>query len=90
VRDAPKEEHLTRYWLKFSRLATPHPLNLGCGVTAWSLDDALRLIRSVFPDLSLGPPIEIIQNIDVSTLDPGHVLPNMGDVTLRGVWWPRS
>jgi hypothetical protein len=81
---------VTRYWLKFARLTRPHPLNLGCGVTAWTLDDALHLVRSAFPNLSVGAPITVMENIDVSTLDPGHVLPTLGDVTLRGVWWPRT
>jgi hypothetical protein len=61
---------VSRYWLKFARLTRPHPLNLGCGVTAWTLDDALHLVRSAFPDLSLGAPIAVMENIDVSTLDP--------------------
>jgi hypothetical protein len=81
---------MTRYWLKFARLARPDPLNLGCGVTAWTVDDALRLVRTAFPDRPLGAPIEVTENVDVSTLDAGHIFPTLGDVTLRGVWWPQT
>jgi hypothetical protein len=28
------------------------------------------------------------ENIDVRTLDQRHVIPNMKDPTLRGVWFP--
>jgi len=80
---------MTRYWLTFPRLDTPHPINLGCGVTARDYDEALLLVREAFPDLALGAPVAAIDNIDVSTLDAGHVLPNIGNVLARGVWWPR-
>jgi hypothetical protein len=28
------------------------------------------------------------ENLDIRTLDQGHVIPNMKDPTLRGVWFP--
>jgi hypothetical protein len=80
---------MTRYWLTFPQLDTPHPINLGCGVTGRDYDDALLLIRASFSDLRLWPPRTVTENIDVSTLDAGHVLPNLGNVFERGVWWPR-
>lgn len=80
---------MTRYWISFPRLDIPHPLNLGCGVTAKDRDDALLLIRAASPDLPLEAPIAVVENIDVSTLDARHVLPNLGNVLVRGIWWPR-
>jgi len=83
---------LHRYWLVFevSDLDS-HPVgtHLGCGITAHSLDDALILAREevwrgkILPQLS-----QAVEDVDVSALDSGHVLPNMGDVTRRGVWYP--
>jgi hypothetical protein len=32
--------------------------------------------------------VQVVENVDVSTLDQKHVLPNIGDVTVRGVWFP--
>jgi len=29
------------------------------------------------------------EDVDVRALDGGHVLPNMGDPSVRGVWYPR-
>jgi len=31
---------------------------------------------------------KVIENVDVSTLDAGHVLPNMSPPNIRGVWFP--
>ena len=30
----------------------------------------------------------LIEDVDVSTLDAGHVLPNMSPPVRRGVWFP--
>jgi hypothetical protein len=64
-------------------------LKRGCGVTGYDQADCEQLIRA---DLLKGenlPPItRVIENVDVQTLDRGHVIPNMGVVVWRGVWWP--
>jgi hypothetical protein len=82
---------LRRYWFKFGNLAKFHPLSLGCGVTAFDYDDALRVLReNVFRCESL-PPIEMfVEDIDISTLDPGHVWPNIEVPIYRGVWFPKG
>jgi hypothetical protein len=61
-----------------------------CGVTAYSLEDALALVRQELwrTDEPLPSIREVIEDVDVSTLDPGHVLPNMGPPIWRGVWFP--
>ena len=82
---------LTRYWFTFERIASPSPLNLGCGVTAYDLADAVSILRErVFREIDLPRITQQIENVDVSTLDPKHVLPNMGLVTERGVWFPKT
>jgi len=81
-----------RYWFTFDlNMKDPHPYGalLGCGVTAYSKEDALDLIRSrVFAKHPFPPIRGIREDVDVSTLDPGHVLPNMGNVLRRGIWFP--
>ena len=85
---------LHRYWIQFDdpkRLG--HGLGLvlvlGCGVTAFDLDDAIALLER---DVFKGPmPVRIassIEDVDVRTLDPGHVIPNMLPPDRRGVWFP--
>jgi hypothetical protein len=81
---------LHRYWLRFARSDTPSVLSMGCGITAYDEEDAKRLFeREVVPIFGRGEIVEIIQDIDVRTLDEGHVRPNMGAPSNRGVWFPR-
>ena len=84
-----------RYWFEFcdeegSRSAVPGALR-GCGVTAIDVDDALNLLRDlVFKNDSLPKIGKIVENIDISTLDPDHILPNMAPPNRRGVWFPQG
>lgn len=81
---------LKRFWFSFEKLPSPSVVNIGCGVTAFDRTDAELLLRaSVFKGRTFPTIIGCIENIDVSKLDPLHVLPNMGQVTVRGVWFPQ-
>lgn len=84
---------LRRYWLWFPGSAHQLPAGLayGCGVTAYDYDDVLTLLREhVFAGTTPPDPAEVVEDVDVSKLDPGHVLPNMEDPATRGVWFPRG
>jgi hypothetical protein len=85
--------YLHRYWFEFrgSREALPPGGWLGCGVTAVDTADAEQLlVQGRFRGAPLPPIARVIEDVDVSELDAGHVLPNMGDPTQRGVWFPPS
>lgn len=85
---AELRDYLRRFWFEFDPSAdVPPGARLGCGVTAVSRDDAERLIREGF-GCDLPPVRRVIKDVDVTTLDEGHVLPNIGDVSVRGVWYP--
>lgn len=79
---------LTRFWFQLQPFAEATPLNLGCGVTAESEEAALSMVRTrVFA----GAPFEVehtIADVDLATLDQGHIIPNMGNPIVRGVWFP--
>lgn len=82
---------LRRFWFKFrrdrSKLLTV--LDMGCGITAYDLEDARKVLREeVFQVHDEQPVEEIIEDIDVSTLEERHVRPNMGNPAVRGVWFP--
>ena len=83
---------LHRYWLTFDLPSDDvHPIgvHLGCGVTAFDLDDALRLAQErIWRGATLPGVSHVTEHVDVTSLDPGHVRPNIGDVTARGVWYP--
>ena len=78
---------LRRFWFSFEGLPSFSVLNVGCGVTAYTYDDALHLLKDRVFAQSL-PACSVIEDIDISTLDENHVRPNMGVVTQRGVWFP--
>jgi len=82
---------LLRYWFEFEQLPAPSPINLGCGVTAYNYDDAIDLLKkTVFMDSTLPTIKRVLEDVDISKLDQGHVIPNMGLVLSRGVWFPLS
>jgi hypothetical protein len=80
---------LRRYWFTFSEPPKFSPLGFGCGVTAYDRADAIDILqRHVIaqePNLIIE---EIIEDVDARQLDAGHVIPNMGLVIARGVWFP--
>jgi hypothetical protein len=78
---------LTAYWITSADRHAP----LGFGVTALSLDDALALIRAFdfgrfLPDDLAG--VHVAAGVSVGDLDPAHVVPNMGPMAVRGMWYP--
>ena len=82
---------LKRYWFTLERLDDPHPLNLGWGVTAYNYTDATALLHErVFTGRDLPAIVGCIEDVDVSTLDQKHVVPNIGSVSIRGIWFPQG
>ena len=79
---------LIKYWFHFEELPGPTPLNLGCGVTADSMSDAMNLIKEkIFPGEILPFVIQVIENVNISDLSM-RVQPNVGLVDARGIWFP--
>ena len=84
---------LKRYWF----IVSPQDRYGACnvGVTASTLNEARQLIKNTFDKINWthisGREIdeaEVIENINIKLLDAGHVIPNMGVVTFKGVWFP--
>ena len=78
---------LRRFWFKFEGdKSSP----LGYGVTAWTEEDALSILQTqIFDDQPLLPHT-VVRDVDVSSLDAGHIRPNMESPTWRGIWYPRG
>lgn len=72
---------LKPYWF-------PREVGLGFGVTAFSVDDAVKLLNQAGIHLEQENP-DVIEDVDIASLDANHVLPNSGPITFRGVWYPR-
>ena len=73
---------LKKYWFESES-------TLGIGVTAYDINDAKELILAEEYVMSLKPNLDsYIENIDIQKLDENHVIPNMGVVANRGIWFP--
>jgi hypothetical protein len=84
-------QQVRKYWFRFERRPKPTAINLGCGVTAYDYDDAIGLLRDRIFGANGPPPIvEAIEDVDLSSLEQKHVLPNIGDTATRGIWFPQG
>jgi hypothetical protein len=80
---------LRRYWISFTSIEKSSPLNLGCGVTAKTKDEAMSMVRDwVFPLFGEGEFANVVEDIEIDSLDQGHILPNIGNPAVSGVWFP--
>ena len=77
---------LASYWIVTGFKHGP----FGFGVTAWSVEDAIQLIKSHGFEVSDNlDEMQIRENVTFAYLDQNHVVPNMGPMVMRGVWYPR-
>jgi hypothetical protein len=76
--ELPKNPALRRFWFR-------RPVGFGYGVTALSVQDAEQLLARAGLAWDW---VEVVEDVDLSGLDSGHVLPNVGGVAFRGVWYP--
>lgn len=73
---------LRRFWF-------PVPGSLGIGVTAATLAEAREQAERVRANWHTTPPLgTVVEDVDISTLDQGHVIPNMRPAVWPGVWFP--
>ena len=81
---------LHRFWVRFTGENNDvFPFQNGCGVTAYDLEDAIYLLQTKeFRKRNTPKIASIIVDIDVSTLDADHILPNLGICSNRGIWFP--
>lgn len=75
--------HLRRFWFRV-------PGHWGIGVTAETLPVAVELAARAAARMGWPfDPALVEEDVDVRTLDQGHVVPNMAPPVWRGVWFPR-
>jgi hypothetical protein len=80
-----KNVPLAKYWLKFGE---PTNHGLGVGVTAYSIEDAASLVsKALFANGQI-PAFRCRTIKSLDELEQNHVLPNIGLISFRGVWFP--
>jgi hypothetical protein len=79
-----------KFWIRFERIPKPTFLNWGCGVTAYDQEDAVELLEQGFQSMRMEMPkiAQILEGVEVEDLEQNHVVPNIGDMNVRGVWFP--
>ena len=78
-----RDPKLRRFWFSM-------PGALGIGVTAYSRSEAESLAREAAARLGRSFDLATVtEDIDIRDLDQDHVVPNIGPVNFRGVWFPR-
>ena len=78
---------LIAYWIVPPNKNGP----LGFGVTARSLDDALEIIQGMRYEEFLPSDraaLHIVKGVSVAQLDQWNVVPRMGPIAVRGMWYP--
>jgi len=79
------DSSLTPFWIVPPRKHAP----LGFGVTAFSLEDAFRIIEEAGYELPEDrSTLHVTEDVKVSDLDQSHVIPNSGPIVVRGMWYP--
>ena len=81
---------LTRFWFEFNPPEVSSlGLQIGCGVTAWTYDDAVNILQTtIFKDQATPVIKKVIKDIDISTLEANHIRPNLLPSNVRGIWFP--
>lgn len=74
---------LTSYWITGTHRFQKHSI----GVTAWSVDDALALIREAKFEIN-ADDAEIKENVFPHDIRYRHVWANSGPAFFRGIWYP--
>jgi hypothetical protein len=78
------------YWVKFVEEESHMLFRTGCGITALSEDDALKVIR-LSPALDgFYEKILSIEHIKFEDIEKKHILPNAGNYAVRGIWYPHG
>jgi hypothetical protein len=86
---------MKRYWFNFEiedgkSSEYPAGVILGCGVTAFSYQDAINILREkVFTGGEMPKIRKVIEDVNINDLDQDHIIPNMRPPIYRGVWFPQ-
>ncbi|MFK8011470.1 MAG: hypothetical protein AB8B80_05480 [Marinicellaceae bacterium] len=80
------EAGLKTYWITFPK---DNNLPFGLGVTALSQEDAFELAeeQGIYWHKNANE-LHIQENVRISDLDQSNIVPNIGPMQFRGVWYP--
>ena len=80
-----KSDLLTAYWITTSSMAP----TFGYGVTARSIEDAFAILGAEgYPIDPSEAGVVVRPDITPADLDQLNIVPNIGPIVVRGVWYP--
>lgn len=77
---------MERFWIDVASSSSPFVSRLGIGVTAGSENDARTIVADRFGAKVTISHVRVIK--DMRSVDQHHVVPNMGNHFVRGIWFP--
>jgi hypothetical protein len=84
-------KNLRKFWFRLEKVPMPTAINLGCGVTAHSKDDALGILNDhVFSQHGPLAVLSCIEDVGMHQIEQYHARPNVGDIEARGIWFPQG
>jgi len=81
---------MRRFWFELENTKSFSPLGMGCGITAYDVEDAISILREKVLADGEATVAKVIHDVSIDDLDRNHVLPNIGNVLVRGVWFPQG
>ena len=81
-----KQGLLNWYWADFGGLPPYSNLSKGAGLTAFSEEDAIGILKQTFETTVVG----IRKLSSLRDITDAHIVPNMGNQMLRGIWFPKG
>jgi hypothetical protein len=81
------ETGLRTFWITFPK-ETGCSFPFGAGVTAWSEEDAIQLLKERGIDVHRAREFVVKPDVTIADLDPSNVVRYMGPIVVRGVWFP--
>ena len=87
VQSLLSDNRLDTFWITFP---DDPILPSGVGITAYSEEDALSLLAEQGLDrwFDTAATFSIVKGVRPEDLHPTHILPNIGPMQFRGVWYP--
>ncbi len=82
---------LVRFWIEFNTAEEKNTsLHFGCGITAWTYDDAINILKTtLFKNHTIPTIIKVIEDFDLNNLEENHVCTNIvRPSSVRGIWYP--
>lgn len=82
---------LQKFWFRFEPLPRATAVNIGCGVTAFDREDAFSIIKQcIFGENDPPPILECKNDVSLDDIEQNHARPNVGDLEVRGIWFPQG